>query len=182
MHQYLIMSGYEIPWIITVAVWVYCVLYILIYKRRHKRYIKKAKRVLDRINEKKLSEGQVLTYLRKIDPYVFEELVILGFAAKGYGFERNKRYSGDGGVDGRVFLNGKKYLLQCKRYSKHINPRHVEAFSNVCREERCEGFFVHTGKTGKRSRDNVFIAGNVSIISGNRLAHLLMKDYANANV
>lgn len=182
MHHLLIISEQGALWAVAGVVLVYCILYILHYKGRHTRYIKKAKKVFNRINEKNLSEGQVLAYLRKIDPYVFEELIILGFAAKGYGFKRNKRYSGDGGVDGRVFLNGKKYLLQCKRYSKHINPRHVEAFSNVCREERCEGFFVHTGKTGKRSRDNVFIAGNVSIISGNRLAHLLMKDYANANV
>ncbi len=182
MHQYLIMSEYEVLWVIAGAVLVYCVLYILSYKRRHERYIKKAKKVLRRINEQNLSEGQILCYLRKIDPYVFEELVILGFAAKGYGFERNKRYSGDGGVDGRVFLDGKEYLLQCKRYSRYINLRHVEAFSEVCRKAGCEGYFIHTGKTGKGARDTVFMAGNVDIVSGNRLAHLFMDDYRTARV
>ena len=57
-----------------------------------------------------------MAYLRKINPYVFEELVLDGFRSKGYGVKRNRRYSGDGGIDGRVYLDGKEYLVQCKRY------------------------------------------------------------------
>lgn len=153
---------------------IYCILLFRYQKGRHKRNISKAKKILRRINDRKLSEGEIISYLRKIDPYVFEELVLLGFAQKGFEIKRNERYSGDGGIDGRVYMKGQQFLLQCKRYARHINPKHVEDFAAICRKEGCEGYFVHTGRTGKRSRNNVYIKGNVDIISGNRLAHLLM--------
>lgn len=148
----------------------------------HRWYIRKAKRVYAAINKKGLNEGQIIAYLRKINPYVFEELVLLAFSKHGYSIERNKRYSGDGGVDGRVRLGGQTFLLQCKRYKNYINQNHVENFSGVCRKKRCQGFFVHTGKTGKASRQNAFISGNVNIVSGHRLAHLMMSQYEKSNI
>ncbi|MEX6059375.1 restriction endonuclease [Enterobacter hormaechei] len=41
-----------------------------------------------------------INYLRKIDPFVFEELLLEGFEAHGFRTIRNKRYTGDGGIDG----------------------------------------------------------------------------------
>lgn len=168
------LSENTILWIIAGVLVIYCILLFRHQKGRHKRNIRRAKKILRRINDKKLSEGEIISYLRKIDPYVFEELVLLGFARKGFEIKRNERYSGDGGVDGRVYMKGQQFLLQCKRYARHINPKHVEDFAAACRREGCEGYFVHTGRTDKRSRNNVYIEGNVDIISGNRLAHLLM--------
>lgn len=67
--------------------------------RRHKRKQQSARRVLERI---KTLPGfpQKINYLRKIDPFVFEELLLEGFEAHGFRTIRNKRYTGDGGIDG----------------------------------------------------------------------------------
>ena len=148
----------------------------------HRWYIRRARKVYDFINKNGLNEGQIISYLRKINPYVFEELVLLAFSRKGYSIERNKRYSGDGGIDGRVSRGGKKYYLQCKRYRNYINQSHVEEFSRVCHKAGRDGFFVHTGKTGKASRQSAYVSGNVSIVSGNRLAHMLMEQYKHVNI
>ncbi|MDS6629808.1 restriction endonuclease [Klebsiella variicola] len=71
--------------------------------RRHKRKQQSARRVLERI---KTLPGfpQKINYLRKIDPFVFEELLLEGFEAHGFRTIRNKRYTGDGGIDGQVII------------------------------------------------------------------------------
>nr|WP_306670548.1 restriction endonuclease [Acidithiobacillus ferrooxidans] len=43
-----------------------------------------------------------IAYLRKIDPLVFEELVLDAFQKEGWLVQRSTRYSGDGGIDGRI--------------------------------------------------------------------------------
>ncbi|MGS6531656.1 restriction endonuclease, partial [Enterobacter hormaechei] len=45
--------------------------------------------------------AQIINYLRKIDAFVFEELLLEGFEAHGFRTMRIKRYSGDGGIDGQ---------------------------------------------------------------------------------
>lgn len=142
-------------------------------RTRHKRYIAKAEKVHRLMKEGDLVPGQVLSYLRKTNPYVFEELVLLGFEENGYRVVRNRRYSGDGGIDGKVTKDGTTYLVQCKRYSRYIDPAHVEDFSRICREANAPGFFVHTGKTGKGSREQARTSGNVKIISGMNLLNFL---------
>jgi len=47
-----------------------------------------------------------IAYLRKIDPYVFEELLLEALLSKGFKITRNKRYSGDGGIDWQSLLQG----------------------------------------------------------------------------
>ena len=84
------------------------------------------------------------------------------------------RYSGDGGIDGRVYRRSEKSYVQCKRYKGHIDPSHVEAFARVCAERHGSGYFVHTGKTGGKSREAAKAAGNrVTIVSGDALLRLL---------
>ena len=150
-----------------------------ISKSRHVRYLKKAKKTLSLLQEGKLTPGQAFSYLRRTNPYVFEELVLLGFSQNGYKIKRNKRYSGDGGIDGRVVKDGKEFLVQCKRYSKYIDLKHVEEFSKLCRKNGRDGFFVHSGKTGRKSRMSAYSAGNVTVISGGELLNLL--NYNNYN-
>ena len=111
-------------------------------------------------------------YLRSLDPFVFEEMVLIALERHGYKVIRNKRYTGDGGIDGRAYLNGQHYLIQSKRYRKHINAAHVEAFAQICKRRKGRGLFVHTGRTGAQSR-RVANHTNVEIISGARLLKLL---------
>lgn len=86
---------------------------------------------------------------------MFEECLLDAFKAKGYRIKRNKAYTGDGGIDSRIYdATGKLYLLQAKRYSSSINPQHVSEFSKqILSHKAAGGFFVHTGRTGNKSRE-----------------------------
>ncbi|WP_228703482.1 restriction endonuclease [Klebsiella pneumoniae] len=68
-------------------------------KRRHKRKQQQARRVLAKIQTLP-AFGYKIAYLRKIDPFTFEELLLEGFESHGFSIIRNKRYTGDGGIDG----------------------------------------------------------------------------------
>ncbi|WP_248844390.1 restriction endonuclease [Escherichia coli] len=43
-----------------------------------------------------------------------------GFESHGFRTIRNKRYTGDGGIDGQVKCGKHRYLIQAKRYRGHI--------------------------------------------------------------
>lgn len=141
-------------------------------QRRHRRYQRQAARILARLPQLR-DDAARLVYLRKINPYVFEEMLMTAFARQGCRIKRNARYSGDGGVDGQVWINGQRWLIQAKRYSSCISSGHVLDFGALVRQERCRGFFVHTGRTGEISREALRAVPDVSLISGNRLLKLL---------
>ncbi|EBS1325791.1 restriction endonuclease [Salmonella enterica subsp. enterica serovar Worthington] len=141
-------------------------------ERRHRRYRETAQRVLVRLPELS-SDGARLNYLRKINPYVFEELLLLSFERQGMKVVRNRAYSGDGGLDGQVFIDGKRWLIQAKRYSRSISPQHISAFAGLLSQEGCHGFFIHTGRMGQLSRVLLQQYPHVHLISGQCLLDLL---------
>jgi restriction system protein len=114
--------------------------------------------------------------MRKINPYVFEELLLTAFERRGYPIKRNSRYSGDGGMDGQVWIDGQRYLIQAKRYARTISPTHVAAFGELVRREDCRGLFVHTGRTGLASRAELARIPEIELLSGQQLLNLLKKD------
>lgn len=140
--------------------------------RRHRRYRQTAERVLTRLPQL-ASDGARLNYLRRINPYVFEELLLLALEEQGLKVIRNPSYSGDGGLDGQVFIAGERWLIQAKRYSRSISPQHVLDFGELLARENCCGFFIHTGRTGRKSRDGLQTYPQVRLISGQRLLNLL---------
>lgn len=142
-------------------------------KGRHARYIKRAWRVYRKIQKHEMVDGQLIVYLRRINPYVFEELVLIAFSKKGYSIKRNTSYSGDGGVDGQMHKDGKEYYVQCKRYASYIQMNHVQEFAYKCHRDGRAGFFVHTGRTGPLLKRNPQSYGDVEIISGQRLIALM---------
>lgn len=140
--------------------------------RRHRRYQTTAARVLDRLPQL-AGEGQRLSYSRRINPYVFEELLLLAFSRQGLRVVHNAAYSGDGGCDGQVWIAGQRYLVQAKRYRRSITPVHVLEFAQLLARENCAGLFIHTGRTGEKSRQHSRVSGAPHIISGRRLLALL---------
>lgn len=141
-------------------------------KNRHQRNIHNSKKIILKINSFPF-EGQKLNYLKKIDPFVFEELLLSAFQNRGYKIKRNTKYTGDGGIDGVVYdKQNNMYLIQAKRYSNYINKEHIKEFGKLLKSKNCKGFFIHTGKTGKGS----LIEGsnyNMEIISGSKLLSLI---------
>ncbi len=62
----------------------------------------------------------------------------------------NKRYTGDGGIDGEVIIGKYRYLIQAKRYRGHIALQHVQEFEKLLKRHNCRGLFCHTGKNRRR--------------------------------
>ena len=141
-------------------------------ERRHNRYRKAAHRVLVRLPQLD-TDGARLNYLRQINPYVFEELLLLALARQGLKVVRNPSYSGDGGLDGQVFIAGRRWLIQAKRYSRSISPQHIRDFGDLVTREGCGGFFIHTGRTGRQSYASLRVCPAVRLVSGQRLLALL---------
>lgn len=142
---------------------------------RHIRNIEKSKKILFKMNEfeGEYKEARIIAYLRKIDPYVFEELLLEALLSKGFQIVRNKKYSGDGGIDGKAYYKEKLYYIQAKRYKKYVSAKHLENFKEMVGENK--GLFVHTGKTGKETYQK-YKHTNIEIISGQRLIDLLIQD------
>lgn len=144
---------------------------------RHRRNLVKSKSLINLLQKvrKESGDGAVISYLRKIDPYVYEEMILTAFERRGLLVKRGLQYSGDGGVDGMVKYRGEWYLIQAKRYQSHINPKHVKDFDAHLEKAGRKGFFVHTGKTGSGSRESLS-QGRSKIVSGSRMVDLLLSE------
>ena len=147
--------------------------------QRHGRNQATARRVLARLAEIRHQTGsqtdrqvvRQIAYLRKIDPYVVEELVLEAFERQGYRVARNKRYSGDGGLDGQVWdRNGQRLLVQSKRYNGPVRREHMVQFSQLIAGQGSQvgGYFIHTGRTPKPVA-LLAQTGNVTILDVARL-------------
>ena len=143
---------------------------------RHQQYIQLAdsvlKRLSDRITVVQLPEA--IAILRKMNPYAFEELLLTCCQNQGWKIERNFKYSNDGGLDGRLTIAGKLYLIQAKRYRGYINPKHIHDFDQVIQREKAYGgFFIHSGKTGEMSKE-LLREYQISLLSGQRLVDFVL--------
>lgn len=115
----------------------------------------------------------VLGTLRKINPYVFEELVLLCLAERGFETWARDAYSNDGGVDGWAVIRDRAVVVQAKRWQGHVRHRDIRALSGVAAAAAGVGLFVHTGRTGRMSRVTARRYG-VNILSGRQLYDLVV--------
>ena len=148
------------------------------WRRQHKKYRRheskaaQAERVLAKMNG--LAPAQILAYLRKIDPYVFEELALCILERQGIAVVRNASYSGDGGLDGEFVHKGCRYLVQAKRYVGAVNAVHVESFAALIAERQAQGgLFIHTGRTPSSVYRALRVSKKVTLISGQKLVDLI---------
>jgi restriction system protein len=150
---------------IFIIVFIVIIILLFLFKKnsfnRHKKNQKTSKRVIEKLktfDKTKNVEG-IINYLRKVNPYVYEEIVLDGFDSKKWKIIRNKRYSGDGGIDGKVInQEGIMFYIQAKRYKGYINPKHVNSFKEKVEnsKEAQGGFFIHTGTTSAELRKQMF--------------------------
>ena len=143
--------------------------------RRHRRNIRRARQLLNKLQNftGDYQAARVLSYLRKIDPYVFEELILECYQARGYKIVRNSHYSGDGGINGQVIdTQGNRYLIQAKRYAGAVRSKHLREFAQLVAQQNCRGLFIHTGRTPRFSLNGF---GGVQVISGSSLISLILQ-------
>ena len=149
----------------------------LIDRPAHGRRVRASRRVLRHLRRwgRAADAGRVFGYLRAMDPLLFEELVLTALEHGGRLVLRNTRYTGDGGVDGKVYIGGYGWVaLQAKRYCRHVDHRDVQALALLVERGTVSGgLFVHTGRTGAAAyRD---LGGTrVQLLSGDRLLDLLL--------
>lgn len=140
----------------------------LLGRPRHQRKVAASRRLLTLLATFQ-HEGAVINYLRKIDPFVMEELVLSLLESQGLFVLRSRAYTGDGGVDGAFYWPGRGWhAVQVKRYSGAINPAHARAFRDHARKHYRGGVLVHTGRTGDQSQEAMAPAG-LFLLSGSTL-------------
>ncbi len=120
-------------------------------------------------------------YLRGLDAFVFEEMILTSLKNKGFIIVRNDGYTGDGGIDGRAYLNDQHYLIQAKRYTGHVKAKDIEDFAKICKRRKGKGLFVHTGKTGETAMKAARV-NKVHVVSGAKLLELLLTDKPDAGI
>ena len=153
------------------------------YKKSHIWRRKSADKTLKKIKSFKFP-GQIFSYLRKVDPFVVEEIILNSIEHRqDIEVIRNDKYTGDGGIDGRfnltVRVDAKEvqrlYLIQVKRYNSYINVKDLNKFNKQIVEENAyAGLFVHTGKSGKAVYKELTTSGKIKLVSGKRLIDLLI--------
>lgn len=150
----------------------------LIGKFRHLYRIRVARKVLIKLQEiakQPNYEPRILGYLRKINPFVFEELILSVIEDSNIRITRNTRYTGDGGIDGIFHLKQGKVLIQCKRYKNYIDNKHVkELTEKVSQDKHYLGIFVHTGRTGDKSKEVAKTGKNIVFVSGSNLVNIIL--------
>lgn len=140
-------------------------------QKRHAWNQKRSVKDIARIKEigPRLNPGQCFSWLRKMDPYRFEEMILTALQQRGLKIVRNASYSGDGGVDGQFYLNDELWLVQAKRYTGAVKTAHIWDFEAICARRGCRGLFIHTGKTPEGVKALGRQAGCTRIISGSEL-------------
>jgi len=100
---------------------------IIRQEREHERFIKEKEKEREREKEKEIKrkEKEIKRkqheYWMSINPYEFEKEIALLFKKEGYKAFVTKG-SGDGGIDIKLEKDGKKGIVQCKRYKNKVGP------------------------------------------------------------
>lgn len=107
-------------------------------------------------------------YLFSLSPNEFEDAVASMFRHLGYNVTQTPR-ANDGGKDAIMYKEGKKYVVECKRYGKgkSIGRPALQKFFAAMFEENAEkGYFVTTAGFAstaiKYARDNNIVLINLS--------------------
>jgi restriction system protein len=151
-------------------------------KKNHRQNIQAATQTLMQLREqtRSLESDQALKIvigsLRRIDPFMFEELLLHCFQEQGWRVARNERYTGDDGIDGRIYRDEKLFFVQAKRYSGHIDAAHLREFEAVIQQYGAAGgYFIHTGRTGETARRVVRLKGSkVILLSGMKVVDFVL--------
>ena len=138
-------------------------------KERHAAHVARSVRTVRAARQRK----DTIERLRDVHPHEFEEVVLTALRRRGHRIRRNERYTGDGGIDGQVWVRGRRFLIQSKRYKGAIRAEHIDAFASVCRRARARGLFVHTGRMGPRSVEADAASRRVVVVHGEALERLV---------
>lgn len=154
---------------------VLALLYISYGGKTSRWRVESSKSALKKIKSIELP-AQVITYIRKMDPFTFEEMILTSINRNTFvNIERNKRYTGDGGIDGKFYINGNLFLIQAKSYHGFVKTSDIEDLLKKTTSHNASGsLFIHTGKTSNVALKR-YSEGKVFIVSGHAMVALIQK-------
>ena len=121
-----------------------------------------------------------IDFLLKETPQEFENTVAAMFNKLGYSV-RQTPYSNDGGKDAVATKDGKKVLIECKRYDKNnlVGRPDLQKFYAAVMEERADmGIFVTTSGFARTSVEYKYVRSNlIELIDGQKLGYLMIKAF-----
>lgn len=99
------------------------------------------------------AETRLPSFLKTIHPRSFEELVASVYRQLGYSVTLTQ-YSNDGGVDAFAEKDGKRFLIQCKRFQGSVGqPILRDLYGAVHKHCADGGILVTTGKITEQARE-----------------------------
>jgi restriction system protein len=128
---------------------------------------------------------EILDQVKKMDPFLFEKLVIDLLVAMGYGGSREEaakvtKASGDEGIDGVINedrLGLDVIYVQAKRWQETVGRKEIQSFVGALAGKKAQkGVFITTsGFTGTASDYAKDVHQKVILIDGERLADLMIE-------
>lgn len=120
-----------------------------------------------RKSKSKYTPLQRFAFIRGVDHFLWEEILMSCFEERGYQITRTKM-TRDGGSDGYVKINKEMIVIQAKRYKGSISRSHVLALCNLVQGNKrlSKGLFIHTGKTSKPILEYFRMNSHLELISG----------------
>ncbi len=139
---------------------------LMIYKRNNRIFRQLV--MAERRREEIIKAGSLST-MKNMPPRNFEYFISDIFTEMGYCSEVTKA-TGDGGKDIILFKDGKKYIVESKRYSNQkITVNQIRQFHSVIIDTGAiEGFFVTTSDFTKDAQKYA-VDKSIVLINGNKL-------------
>lgn len=151
-------------------------------KPQHRRRVRQSRRVLATVRRFKgpHAAAQTFSYLRQVDPLVFEEVAMTALEDAGALVLRSRRYTADGGIDGRCWFPWaglRTIAVQVKRFEAAVTPSDVSGFCALVKEQGyAGGIFVHCGRSGPKTYD-ALRGQPVQLVSGQRLLDCFVRSF-----
>lgn len=112
----------------------------------------------------------------RLSPRAFEDLVSDLFRHMGYDVTQTP-FTNDRGRDAIAKIDGKTYLVECKRYDRRrsVGRRDLQVFhSAIVEEGAVGGFFVNTGRFARTAQE--FVEGKaIELIDESQMVDLMMQ-------
>jgi restriction system protein len=121
-------------------------------------------------------------YLRSLSPQEFEDVVAELFRSLGYDVKQTP-YTNDQCKDAIIFKDGKKSLIECKRYgpeNKVGRPMLQKFYAAMQEEHAGKGFFVSTG-TFTSTSEAYASKYNIELINVDKLVLLIQEAYPDSS-
>jgi hypothetical protein len=150
--------------------------------QERKKHIKRDADLLRHQEMKRLAQTRVgrSDFLLTGNPREFENAVAAMFTKLGYSVKQTP-YSSDGGKDAVATKDGKKVVIECKRYDKNNlvgRPDLQKFYAAVMEEMADKGIFVTTSGFARTAVEYEYVRSNlIELIDGQKLGHLMIKAF-----